>query len=92
MIGLSNVRETLDGLANRVSEDDRNRIEAAVEKRVPLPTKEEYDGIVRDCLAIFGDLQPPSRWAAIAEANITVAPPALLTSACAAISTLIRNS
>jgi hypothetical protein len=52
----------------------RNRIEAAVEKRVPLPTKEEYDRIVRDCLAIFGDWRPPPRWAAIAEANITVAP------------------
>jgi hypothetical protein len=48
----------LDGLANRVSEDDRRRIEAAVEKRVPRRTKEQYDRIVRDYLAIFGDWQP----------------------------------
>ncbi len=52
----------LDGLANRVSEDDRKRIEAAVEKRVPRPTKEEYDRIVRGCVAIFGDRQPPPEW------------------------------
>jgi hypothetical protein len=61
MIGLSNVRET-SGLANRVSQDDRKRIEAAAEKRVPRPTKEECDRIVRDYLAIFGDWQPPPEW------------------------------
>jgi hypothetical protein len=44
--------EQLDRLANRISKDDRARIEDLIEKRVPRLTRKEYD----DCLA---------RWAAL---------------------------
>jgi hypothetical protein len=49
-----NVMQRLDGLANRVSKDDRERIEAAVGKKVPRPTAAEYEEIVRNMRSIHG--------------------------------------
>jgi hypothetical protein len=48
------VMRRLDGLANRVSKDDRARIEAAVGKKVPRPTVAEFEEIVRNMRSILG--------------------------------------
>jgi hypothetical protein len=48
------VLQRLDSLANRVSNDDRERIETAVGKKVPRPTAAEYEEIVRNMRRILG--------------------------------------
>jgi hypothetical protein len=48
------VMRRLDGLANRISNDDREDIEAAVGKRVPRPTAAEYEEIVRNMVRVLG--------------------------------------
>jgi hypothetical protein len=58
----NDVIKRLDGLANRVSVEDRRRIEAAVAKKVPRPSKEEYDAIVRECREIFGPYWSEPYW------------------------------
>jgi hypothetical protein len=48
------VSRRLDRLANRVSVEDRKRIEAAVAAKVPPVTKKQYEEIVRRAREIFG--------------------------------------
>jgi hypothetical protein len=47
------VKERLDRLGKRISPEDRKKIEAAIAKKVPRPTKAEYRRCVRDRDAWF---------------------------------------
>jgi hypothetical protein len=52
------VTEHLDGLHNRLSPEDRQRIESAVAKKVAGPlTKEERERLDREHKEILGDLK-----------------------------------
>jgi predicted transcriptional regulator len=42
------LNKRLDQLGKRISQEDRRRIEAAIAKKVPRPTKKQYDQCVRD--------------------------------------------
>lgn len=53
----ANVSEKLDHLANRVSSEDRTRIEQAIAEKVPRLTREEYD----QCYAAWLALVPGIR-------------------------------
>jgi hypothetical protein len=48
------VTRNLDRLRNKVSADDRRRIEAALAERVPCPTRKQYDQWKADALARLG--------------------------------------
>src|SRR5262245_42285045 len=48
------VKKRLDHLGNRMSPQDRERIEAAVATKVPRPTKAQYDQCVRDRNKLLG--------------------------------------
>jgi hypothetical protein len=52
------VREQLDRLEKRVSAEDRRKIEQAIAKRVPRPTKAQYAKCVRDRAALWGRNSP----------------------------------
>jgi hypothetical protein len=48
------VTHKLDRLDNRVSADDRRRIEAALAERVSCPTRKQYDRFKSEALALIG--------------------------------------
>jgi hypothetical protein len=42
------LNKRLHQLGSRISQEDRRRIEAAIAKKVPRPTKKQHDRYVRD--------------------------------------------
>jgi hypothetical protein len=44
----------LDQLGNQITPDDREKIEAAIAKKVRRPTVAEYKEVARDCVQILG--------------------------------------
>jgi hypothetical protein len=53
------VHERLDQLGNRMSIDDRRRIEAAIARKVPRLSREEHDASVETALAYGLSEQKP---------------------------------
>jgi hypothetical protein len=48
------VTRKLDDLSKQVSAEDRRSIETAIAKKVPCPTRKQYDGWKRQALALLG--------------------------------------
>ena len=54
------VYERLDQLDNRISIDDRRRIEAAVALKVPRLSREEHEASVKSCEGFFAGTDTPA--------------------------------
>ena len=61
----------LDRLGNRISAEERKKIEAAIAKKIRQPTTEEYKQAARDCVASWGwkyaSEHHPKYWATLAD-------------------------
>jgi hypothetical protein len=57
------VLDALDRLSNRISIEDRKRIETAIALKVPRLTRQEHEGSVEECVSKYPELnpQPPYR-------------------------------